>query len=237
MKKGLLTILLLAGMMANPLYSQPVEPYVNIFRKDTTPKPDKNKVKFILQLDARRSFVLNQSVRFYGLRLGLEYNYKHRFGIGIYGINDPVLLTNAPVLVPSRDSIDPFIDTVDLMFDFDYWSFFYERVIYRNRRWEASVPIHLGLGRINGSYRDRRERLWVPIDYPVALSEISAVGQYNVFRWLGLGTGMGYRWLWVGDQRVRSAYNAPVYMIKVKVMVGELYKSVFRRDNDNNEDA
>jgi len=210
---------------------------VNVFKRGNAPLDStEKKVKFLINLDARNSYVLGNKVKFGGLRLGVEINHRHRVGMGFYGLRDPVFLDATAVLVPERDSIASFIDTVDVRFDFGYFALFYDRVLFKNKRWEASLPFQLGFGTIRGSYKDRLNRDWLPIEAPVSLLEMGAFGQYNLLPWLGLGVGAGYRWMMVSDREVQKAFNAPVYSFKVKIMLGELYRTVFKKDKKETTD-
>jgi len=204
---------------------------VNIFQPDSAKVYPQKKTRFLFSFDARRSFVNGQGARFWGLRLGFERNWRHRFGIGLYGLADPVELAGIRWQVPGTDTTDTFLDTSSVNFSFNYNSLFYERVIFRNRKWEASVPLHLGFGRIRGTFIDRFQRPWTVVNAPVALLEMSAVGHHNIWPWFAIGGGVGYRALLLDDNRVTESFNAPIYLIKAKLMVGPLYKAIFKQEN------
>ena len=229
MRQHLLVIVFSAGLFFTaPVCAQ----QVNIFSKDSVRLFPEKRSKFLFSFDSRRSFVNGRGAKFWGLRIGLELNWRHRFGLGFYGLTDQVVLNDVRLLVPSTDSTDLFLDTVAVRFNFNYNSLFYERVLYRVPRWEVSVPFHIGAGRITADYEDKLGRGFRPIDTPVALFEIGVNGQYNIWPWLGLGGGFGYRSMVSDDERVQEAYSAPLYMFRVKLMVGPLYRSIFNKEKE-----
>ncbi len=51
----------------------------------------KNNVKFLLGLDANRSFVLNKKSKFWGVRIGAEVEKKYRLGLAIHAMQKPLI--------------------------------------------------------------------------------------------------------------------------------------------------
>jgi len=180
-------------------------------------------VKFILGFDSRHSLVVGQLVKMHGLKVGMEISdYETiRLGFGIYWLNDPVKL-------------GPFVESGDTAFayiDFDYSTLFVEYVIYQDFRWEVSVPFNIGLG--TGSVKFE----WPKYDFdttmvikgiPVMATNIAA--HYKVFPWMGIGAGLGYRQILSLNKQIRKAFNSPFYVIKIKLFLGGLYKSVFKHN-------
>ena len=208
---------------------------VNIFVNDTANKPkvpQKATVKFNFGFDARNSFVAGRSARIAGIKFGFEIDYKDRFGFGIYALNNPIILQQVPLLVDSTDVLPAFIDTADVSLNFSYLSTFYERVIYRSKHWEFAVPIHLGIGNVKLDFVDRNGKRHQSVDAAMLLGEVSTVGQFNITRWLGVGGGLGYRFIASNNPQVKEAYNAIIYVAKVKFMLGGLYHTIRDRRKD-----
>jgi len=61
------------------------------------------------------------------------------------------------------------------------------------------------------------------------MMEVSGVVQFKVTRWLAVGTGLGQRFLLVGDKGVRKALGGPVTIFQVKVMFGVLWKMMTKK--------
>lgn len=194
---------------------------------------DKNKerdIKLIFGLDANRSFVHKNMTKFLGLRVGVELKKKHRFGIGLYGMQDPIILTrklDEEKYPNSNDSV---------YFNFGYSSLFYEYVWYRTKRWELSSPFNFGGGEVDLNYRDTLLNKRVPI-YKGNINVLVGSGavEFKLTRWLALGAGAGYRFVFSRDENLREGLNAPIYVYRVKLLMGEILKMWFKKDYVNEE--
>lgn len=199
----------------------------NVFysQGDSITVKEKEDVKFLFTLDARGSRVFDQKVSFYGIKMGLNYQDKNRFGIGLYGLKQPIQQINTPV-----DYLK-YPDATDTnQVDFNYFSFFYERVWLKNKRWELTTPIHLGLGGLVASYKDTSGNFVPYLRGGSWLVEVSGVAQYKVFRWFAIGAGFGQRWLLTRDKPAKKVINGPVTILQFKLLLGELFKMTFQRD-------
>ncbi len=178
-----------------------------------------------LIFDARRTTVAGDASRLGGLRIGMEYKRVHRFGLGVYGLDNAI--------VRYRTSEDPGVmDT--LAFNFSYATLFYERVLWFHPKWEWTAAMHLGSGTIESvvvnfpsDHPDKRELI------AVKPTEISTSGYYNITWWLSAGGGLGYRFMRKTPTEVRGAYNGFVYIAKVKLKIGKLVKSIFNEEVKN----
>jgi hypothetical protein len=54
--------------------------------------------------------------------------------------------------------------------------------------------------------------------------------QFKVWRWLALGTGAGYRQMLTRDENIGRSLNAPFYQLQLKLLLGELYRMAFRKE-------
>ncbi len=204
--------------------------------KDTTAK-EKGKWKFLFAFDARSSFIrfdgATHNAKLFGLKLGATYKNRHRFGWGVYFLQNnktPIVVEKG--LVPRLDTItnEIVLDTLVHRVNFGYQSLFYEYVFYQKRRWEFSAPLHIGYGvaevreGIRGQLGDS---LIGSVGVP--LMGLSVGGHYKVMPWIGVGAGVGYRLMLSGDNNVRRALNAPLFIIKVKLFLGDTYRGVFKR--------
>lgn len=178
-----------------------------------------DKVKVSVGLDSRRSFVSRQDVNMLGARAGLDFDGMVRVGGGIYflfsDIHQQFVLTNPST---GEDS------TVTARLRFNYITFFFEPVILKSRRWEISIPLHLGLGDTyfeGAGFDQSRPRT-------VVLSEASVIGHYKIFPWIGLGGGVGYRTMLKGNNLLGENFHAPIYMFTLKIFVGWIYLKLFK---------
>lgn len=198
------------------------------------PKKQKD-LKFLFGFDSRISWILDSRTRFDGVKIGVEYLGKDRVGIGFYAIKNPIVLRNRPVVIdsiPVFNGFDtvmaPIVDTLDLFLDYRYTSIFLEHIIVSKKKYEITVPMHLGGGQSNISYfhpSDNKSRSLLHFGFLV--TEISITGHYKIFPWIGIGSGIGYRSMVTRDKDVKRAFDAPIIVFKLKLFLGDLYRGIF----------
>jgi len=184
------------------------------------------KFKFLFAFDARRSFVLDRNVKFNGVKIGATYKGKLRFGMGIYEMRNPIRMPGIPV-----DKVE-FPDATDtVFFKFNYSGVFVEPIWYNSKRWQISTPAQLGNGDVVLSYRDTSNTRNVEFfKGTVPVFSTSVAGQYKIWRWLAIGSGFGYRFILVKENDIKKSVSAPFYNLSVKVLLGELYKMAFKKE-------
>jgi hypothetical protein len=187
--------------------------------------PAYRKFKLDFSLDARQTLIGAQRSRVGGFRFGLEVRRVHRIGIGLYGLGDGVELSSLP-------AIDSTITWAKLQMS--YLSVYYERILYFSRRVEWSLTSHYGRARITGDYRRLSEDQAISLaETRPRLLEFSTLGYYNLNYWCSLGAGVGYRYMFGASPEIRAVYEAPVALIRIRIKVGKLVKSVWDKDTKN----
>ena len=188
------------------------------------PPPHKKwKPEFVF--DARDSWIEGDQIKLGGIRLGMEFRRVHRFGIGIYGLNNPIVRNNPNILPDGVES---------LQYQFNYASLFYERVLYFNKKWEVNATGHLGNGTINVFARDIGAKNWYEYrTLDVRPLEGSITAYYHLSWWMSFGGGLGYRYIRKAPDEVKTAYNNTVYAVRVKIRLGRLVKSIWKKDTKN----
>ncbi len=208
----------LAQRSTIPIYYKP--PAINL--PDTLPKMQKkSKAKFLLSFDNYRSFIAERPVQFYGLKLGIEWPRKFRWGFGLYSMKNGLPL--API--ERRDY------SINQKFNFAYVNTYFEYVIYEDYRWEFSVPVSIGTGWGNiDTISSLYNKPGIRHSDTVTVFTQGIAAHYKVFYWLGVGVGGGYREIITKDKFVQRQLNGPFYAIKIKLFLGGLYKAIFKRN-------
>ena len=177
-----------------------------------------NEAKLLLGLDSRRTFINRQDVNISGIRAGLDFNGLARVGGGIYFLLSPIYqqfeLTDP---VTNEDTV------VSARLRFNYVSCFFEPTIVHSKRWEISLPLHLGVG--DTYYEGAGFDEATP--QTVVMTEISATGYYRILKWIGISGGVGYRKILRGNNRTGENFDSPVYMVGIKLFVGYIYNKIF----------
>lgn len=189
-------------------------------------KENKNKAKFIISFDNYRSFFASRPVQFYGLKLGIEYPRKFRWGFGLYAMKNGLPL----------QPIERADYSINQNFNFSYANTYFEYVLFEDYRWEFSVPVSIGTG---WGKIDTLSTLYnkpgIRHSDTVTVFTQGLAAHYKVFYWLGIGVGGGYREIISTDKFVRNKLNGPFYAIKIKLFLGGLYKAIFKRDQVREE--
>lgn len=218
------------------VYSSPLwDRYKKSFQlPDTINEPPD--FKFLFGFDSRISFVFNKNTKLSGIKIGIEGDGKHRAGFGFYSLKNPVILKDKPLVIDSgsyfngTDSVRyPIVDTFNLRTHYSYLSVFVEPIWISNKKWELTSPFQLGLGEAKIDYRNNSGVVKDLVKFPFLVTEVSVVGHYKFFPWVGLGAGIGYRAMITSNQDVKDAFNAPIYIIKLKIFLGDLYRGIFKK--------
>ncbi|MCZ2356756.1 MAG: hypothetical protein LC115_08735 [Bacteroidia bacterium] len=187
---------------------------------------NKHKIRFLIGLDARNSFVADQKARIGGIRMGLELNKKYRFGLGIYGTEPPVTKA-VHVYIPHKSDPVHVSATIRL----NYFAAFFEYVWYQSKHWELSTPLIAGLGTISV----KAIRLDLPNDPPqqfkgiTLLGEAAITGHYKIFPWIGIGGGIGYRKL-LASPLVSKNFDSFIYILKIKIFPKPIYDAILSKN-------
>jgi len=198
------------------------------FKYDTTrvffpSKHGKKTWKPLVGFDAYRSFYSGNPVKFNGFRFGLEYRGTHRFGFGFYGLKKDLIFTDLPV------EHEYATDTSLVKFKLNYAALFYERVFYKTPKWEISFPLYLGAGGLEGYVESGDGLFYRYLANSFSLLNTGINVKYYVLPWLAPRIGTGFRFTFNTEKTLRKAFNGPYYSFGLSILVGELYKSVFKK--------
>lgn len=184
----------------------------------------KHVIKFarpVFNFDSRYSFINHQQVRISGFKIGVEWIEKFRTGLGFYGLST-TLNKELEVIKDPQERLDG-------RFRFNYLALYGEYVLLSRQKWEVSFPLQFGLGIMSIESRDKRG---IPRDNdskPIALTEPSITAHYKFFPWIGIGAGAGYRYMLSSQNKVEHSFDSPIYYIKAKLFVGEIFKSLGKK--------
>jgi hypothetical protein len=200
---------------------------VIIFPPDTPLISFKNKPKLFLTLDKTGSFVGGKAATTNEIKAGLEFKKKLRLGVGFAGLVSDVVEEKSVVTPATHiDSL------VNAQLSLSFLSINGEYVFYDSKRWQIAMPVGLGFGTsyfsyfegVDGGYRNQRVD-----EGGVVLFTAQGVATYRILRWVGLSAGLGFRQMLVSNPSVDESFNSPVYVIKIRIFLGEIYKTVFPR--------
>lgn len=189
--------------------------------KDSLAKHFNVKPKFSARLDSRNSFVATQNARIFGIKIGWEYNDAIKLGIGYNRLDSKI---SKPRYEINNETSG--FDTLESVLKFEYLSPFFEYVFFKTKRWEHAIPVQIGIGNSRYEYIDKSGIVHYENYRPVVLYEPAMTTQYKIFPWIGIGAGVGYRLMLVGNRQINDNFNSPIYILRLKVFLGDFYRGV-----------
>lgn len=195
---------------------------------DTIGVSFEKKPKFYVGLNSFNSFINKDRAKVTTLQLGLDWNKRVRLGIGFNGLNSNTNVVDR-ISVPT----DSGMVVTNGNMQFGYVSVNAEYAYYKNYPWTFTVPLHLGFGNFHYSYiltqADGTRKGYQTADRPLTIFDVRATAQYNIFKWLGVGAGLGYRCKLSKNKNTRDQFSSPVYDIGLRIFFGEIYRAIFKR--------
>lgn len=190
-------------------YSQP-EVIEQDFKTSLATKP-----KFEFKFDSRFSFLRNTNVRTTGIKIGLSYNKKINFGLGLNNM-----------FVNAKSEIIEQVNIIPVNLNYFYFSPYFEYVYFSSKKWEFNLSTQLGIGSANYSFtgvdgKKRTTNRTTILSYEPAL-----LIDYKIVKWFGIGTGIGYRLVFYKNGNVKEEFSSPIYVIKLKVYLGTIVRTI-----------
>ena len=190
-------------------------PLADSVRTSFTKKP-----KVIFRFDGHGSFITNTPARMTALGAGLRFgNYVH-IGLAANWLNSNIY-RNKIVAVDSGG-----VDTVAAKLNYGLVSIYSNIVIARVKKWEFTVPFELGFGGSSYTYNDKAGKLREFAKGGIITFEPMFMAEYKVFRWFGLGAGLGLRLVPIGNRAMKENFNSLLWDANMSIYFGEIYKMV-----------
>lgn len=173
------------------------------------------KYKFNFQLDNRISSIRGNTITLFGAKVGVQYKNLTRFGAGVSFIINPVEIRYINKITKLEE-----VNSIN----FWYGSFFNDWILYKNDNWECFVSEQLGFGKPTFE-RSVGDEVVVDVAIPLFVNEISGQINYKLYSWLGFGAGVGYRNILNSNSKLKSALDAPIYILKIIIYPESILKS------------
>ena len=225
--RAMMPVLLAVLVIASPACAQADQPLAPSTVQNGKPAKVKAPYRVIFNFDYRNTFVDAEPVRFYGLRIGAQRG-RDLLAVGFYGLGDAYVQRQVPV---------EGVGIRDHLIDFDYVALSYERLLVNSRSWDIGIPLSIGLGTYRRSYINEDNK---PVPYAVnELVPLEATLQIDlkIFKWLYIGTGMGYRHVLAADPAASRTLSDWTWYGKVGLRLGVLVRGIIngKRDRDGEE--
>ncbi len=180
------------------------------FKKSFHSKP-----KLDVKFDNRFSFIRDNALKTIGVKVGLSFRRKFKVGLGIN-----------QMLFPVESSVIEADTTIAVDLEYFYFSPYLEYVYYSTRKWEFSLATQIGIGGASYQYQNETGKKIKLVESMVLSYEPAMLIDYKIIRWFGIGTGVGYRFVYYKSPGIREKFSSPEYVVKLKVYLGEIVRTI-----------
>lgn len=180
----------------------------------------KSKSSIDIRLESRYSFINNDLAGITGIRIGAAFRRKLRFGGGLSWLSSDVT-TNEIYKDVTNNTI-----TNIKYFKMGYICFYADFVFYKSQRWQLSVPIQTGLGLSWFQFKDKYDLNTQP-KYFFVIYEPGIATQFKIFKWLGLGIDVNYRFALKNNKNMSGQFSSPTYAFKLLFWIDQLFYDAF----------
>ncbi|HTF06124.1 MAG TPA: hypothetical protein VK826_18970 [Bacteroidia bacterium] len=155
--------------------------------------------------DSRNSFISNRRAHIWGIKVAAEFGELIQLGIGYNRLDDD--LTRSIYFTNTTGESDSATGELRM----DYWSWYARYVFYRKGRWKFSViPFQLGIGRSRYVHEENEEKVFTNKKM-IIVYETGFSVSFRIFRWLGVGSDVGVRWMVKDNPAIPEKFNSPQY--------------------------
>lgn len=196
---------------------------------DTITYSLKQKPRFFITLASFNTFIDGQYANIGGLRSGLNFNQRIRFGLGFFNLTNNAVVTQLNI---KENGLDYYTNG---QLYFTFFSVSAEYFFFNKYPWQCGImPLQVGFGGAKYGYINRPDRIKsYTSTETVILYQPELSAQYSVFRWAGFGVSAGYRVTLLRSRKLTQDLNAPTFSIDIRLFLDEIYKILFVKEKDS----
>lgn len=184
--------------------------------EDDFKKSFKSTPQLDVKFDSRFSFIRGADFRTSGFKIGVSFNRKFKTGLGYNQL-----------IIPAKSTIQTEDRKFDAELKYIYFSPYFEYVYHSSKRWEFNLSSQIGIGRAHYQYFNPTTQKAVRTRYSAVISyEPAMLIDYKIIRWVGIGTGVGYRLVLYKNSGIEEKISSPVYIVKLKIYLGEIVRTI-----------
>lgn len=192
----------------------------------------RRKVNLTGGFSTKNTFVNNFNAPVFTAKVGVDFGRRVRIGGGIASLQLPAF-DSAAIQKPFYIR-NYYFDTTGnyrvrpSALQFSYFTYYFEYVFHKTKRWEFSVPLQIGFGYSRYKYNDPVSKKDVYHNRAlIVLYEPTVSCYYKVFSWFGLGADVGFRFMLKNNRQIGKGFNSPIYDLKAIIFWTDLYCAVF----------
>jgi hypothetical protein len=187
---------------------------------DTLHQAFNSKKSFDCRYESKNSFFEGDRIEVVSLKLGTTFGKKISIGGGYCWLNSEL---NNSSFFPNLDGA---VKNKNNRFTFRYLCYYVDFVFHKTKRWTLSSQVEFGGGFSKFQYLNNGEPNTGVGDF-VGLYNPAINIRFKIFKWLGIGSTVGYRFMLVNDIAIVKRLNSPIYSAGVFVCWDELTFALF----------
>ncbi len=177
--------------------------------------------------ESKNSFAKGERIEVVSFKLGVTFGKKVSIGGGYASLNSPL---NASGLIPSLNGS---ISYEKNSFSFRYLCYYIDFIFHKNKRWQLSSQVEFGAGfskfeRLNNGEKNTKT------GNPMFLYNPAINIKFKIFKWLGAGATIGYRFMLLNENNLGRQFNSPLYSAGILVWWDELALAIFPKSKKIN---
>ena len=176
--------------------------------------------------DSRNSFIDNKRVGVQYLKMGVDFEKKFTMGVGYAWLNANTPIYNKTGYFDSELKRDT---TVNRQLSLQYIACYINYIYYKSKRWEFSVPLQVGVGKLGYKYDYKGISKKDDAGY-CFLYEPEVNVKFTILRWLGVEGDVGYRLLFHDSHFIKNTFNSPLFSFGVFIIWNELALMTFPKN-------
>lgn len=167
--------------------------------------------KLLVKLDSKYSFVSNQLVTMRGVKAGLNFDSRVKIGVGYSWMKNDFNFDNPTNLV-NNENYDLRYSYVSTFFDYNF---------YNEKKWSFLVNTDLAVVKLG--YKNLETSSFDYYSYGGVI-EPSLIGEYDLIKYIVIGSGLGYRFVFRESNNIPEQFSAPIFILRLKVDFLKIYK-------------
>ena len=96
----------------------------------------------------------------------------------------------------------------------------------KKEKYSCAIPVQLGFGKTLFEYRNGSNELKKTNSISIAFYEPAITFEYIVLKYIGIGGGIGFRLMFIGNKRLNDNFTAPFYLLRAKIFFGDVLKDI-----------
>jgi hypothetical protein len=178
--------------------------------------------------ESKNSFSEGERIEVVSFKLGVTFGKKISIGGGYAYLNTSL---SKRTLLPD---ISGSVAMKENRLSFRYLCYYIDFVFYKNKRWLLSSQVEVGTGLSkfeflpNGQKNNRVGKF-------ICLYNPAINIKFKIFKWLGVGGTIGYRFMLINDKSIGRKLNSPLYSAGILIYWNELAHAIFPKSDRVNK--